>query len=270
MDVEARQEERNSRGATRRRSAEPPRRIGRGSGTESRRMRSSSGRRRRRCGGSQDAPGPRGGGGAMACPSAGSGTGRATVVGGTGGGRVGGPTQKPSPGRKGEDEDEPCVPSPPQWLSEVPPTPRYEGEWFTSEDWNGDGGAPVATTPWRPPRPPRPGIPPGAGGGNDGGADRGTGSPREPQHAGICGQGRAVAVANCGVDVAGGTRDGDSEGGAQDMGRRGPQGEPSGSPDERPTGCVGPADANYRPTNTGDYDPDGVSGCTGEGTLGVA
>jgi len=32
--------------------------------------------------------------------------------------------EEPSPGRKGEDEDELCAPSPP----EVPLTPRYEGE----------------------------------------------------------------------------------------------------------------------------------------------
>jgi len=56
--------------------------------------------------------------------------------------------------------------------------------------------------------------PPGAGGGIDGGADRGAGSPRETQHVGIRGRGRAVAAANFGVDMAGGTRDGDSEGGA--------------------------------------------------------
>ncbi|XP_070855107.1 uncharacterized protein [Drosophila suzukii] len=40
----------------------------------------------------------------------------------------------------------------PRWLPEVPPTPRYEGEWLT----DGDDGAPLATTPWRPARPPTP------------------------------------------------------------------------------------------------------------------
>jgi len=33
-------------------------------------------------------------------------------------------TEDPSPWRKGEEEDEPCAPSPPRWLPEVPPTPR--------------------------------------------------------------------------------------------------------------------------------------------------
>nr|XP_036677392.1 proteoglycan 4-like [Drosophila suzukii] len=51
-----------------------------------------------------------------------------------------------------EDEDEPRAPSPPRWLPEVPPTPRYEGEWLT----DGDDGAPLATPPWRPARPPTP------------------------------------------------------------------------------------------------------------------
>nr|XP_036678479.1 pollen-specific leucine-rich repeat extensin-like protein 1 [Drosophila suzukii] len=51
-----------------------------------------------------------------------------------------------------EDEDEPRAPSPPRWIPEVPPTPRYEGEWLT----DGDDGAPLATPPWRPARPPTP------------------------------------------------------------------------------------------------------------------
>ncbi|XP_070854722.1 fibrous sheath CABYR-binding protein-like [Drosophila suzukii] len=51
-----------------------------------------------------------------------------------------------------EVEDEPRAPSPPRWLPEVPPTPRYEGEWLT----DGDDGAPLATPPWRPARPPTP------------------------------------------------------------------------------------------------------------------
>ncbi|XP_070854989.1 serine/arginine repetitive matrix protein 1-like [Drosophila suzukii] len=51
-----------------------------------------------------------------------------------------------------EDEDKPRAPSPPRWLPEVPPTPRYEGEWLT----DGDDGAPLATPPWRPARPPTP------------------------------------------------------------------------------------------------------------------
>ncbi|XP_037731389.1 uncharacterized protein LOC119562305 [Drosophila subpulchrella] len=69
--------------------------------------------------------------------------------------------EEPSPGRKSEDGDEPCAPSPPRWLPEVPPTPRYEGEWFANEVRDSDGGAPLATPPWRPARPPTP--PPGTG-----------------------------------------------------------------------------------------------------------
>nr|XP_036668849.1 proteoglycan 4-like [Drosophila suzukii] len=60
--------------------------------------------------------------------------------------------EEPSP--RSEDGDEPCAPSPPRWLPEVPPTPRYEGEWLTDDAR--DGGAPLATPPWRPARPPTP------------------------------------------------------------------------------------------------------------------
>jgi len=52
-------------------------------------------------------------------------------------------TEEPSP--RSEDGGEPCAPSPPRWLPEVPPTPRYEGEWLTDDDRDGDGGAPLAT-----------------------------------------------------------------------------------------------------------------------------
>jgi len=112
----------------------------------------------------------------------------------------------------------------------------------------------VATPSWRParPQPERPTAqpelerlteqpqaargygPPGAGGREDCGADGGAGSSREPQHAGILGRGRAVTAADGGVDVARGTCNGGGDGRAQDMGRGGPQGEPSASPDERP------------------------------------
>uniref|UniRef100_A0A6P4E6V6 Translation initiation factor IF-2-like n=1 Tax=Drosophila rhopaloa TaxID=1041015 RepID=A0A6P4E6V6_DRORH len=52
------------------------------------------------------------------------------------------------------------------------------------------------------------------------------------------------------------------------MGRRGSQGEPSGSPKERPAGRVGPTDAEY-----GAIHPEGGNtpgGAGGEGTVGVA
>jgi len=72
------------------------------------------------------------------------------------------------------------------------------------------------------------------------------------------------------MDVARGARDGTDEGGAQDMRGGGPQGESSGSPDERPAGCVGLADTEHGPANTGDDGSDGGGGIAGEGTLGVA
>ncbi|XP_037731660.1 proteoglycan 4-like [Drosophila subpulchrella] len=62
--------------------------------------------------------------------------------------------EDPSP--RDEDEDEPRAPSPPRWLPEVPPTPRYEGEWLTDGARDGDDGAPLATPPWRLARPPTP------------------------------------------------------------------------------------------------------------------
>ncbi|XP_037731391.1 uncharacterized PE-PGRS family protein PE_PGRS54-like [Drosophila subpulchrella] len=110
----------------------------------------------------------------------------------------------------------------------------------------------------------------GTGGEADGGADGGAGSTRKPQHAGIRGRGRAVAAADGSVDVARGARDGTDEVGAQDMGRGGPQGEYSGSPDERPAGCVGPADTERGPANTGDDGSEGGGGIAGKRTLGVA
>nr|XP_036677611.1 microtubule-associated protein futsch-like [Drosophila suzukii] len=104
------------------------------------------------------------------------------------------------------------------------------------------------------------GSPLGTGGGAVGGADGGAGRAREPQHTGVRGRGRAVAAADAGMDVARGARDRTDEGGAQDMGGGGTQGEPSGPPDEKPTGCMGPADTGK----------DGGGGVAGEGTVGVA
>jgi len=60
--------------------------------------------------------------------------------------------EEPSTGRKGEGEDEPCA----RWLPEMPPTSCSEGKWFANKDRDSDGGAPVATPPWRPARPPTP------------------------------------------------------------------------------------------------------------------
>jgi len=114
------------------------------------------------------------------------------------------------------------------------------------------------------------GSPPGTGGGAVGGADGGAGRARKPQHACVCGRGSAVATADGGMDVARGARDGTDEGGAQDMGGGRPQGESSGSPDERPAGCVGSADTKHGPANTGDDGSDGGGGVAGEGTVGVA
>jgi len=101
----------------------------------------------------------------------------------------------------------------------------------------------------------RGGSPPGTGGGAVGGAVRG--------------RGRAVATTDGGMNVARGARDGTDEGGAQDMGGGGTQGESSGSPDDRPAGCVGPADTEHGPANTGDDSNDGRGGIAGEGK-GVA
>jgi len=56
--------------------------------------------------------------------------------------------EEPSPGLRDEDEDEPCPPSPPWCLPEVPPTPR----WYIDQDRDSDGGSLVATPPWRPAR----------------------------------------------------------------------------------------------------------------------
>ncbi|XP_070855038.1 PE-PGRS family protein PE_PGRS16-like [Drosophila suzukii] len=114
------------------------------------------------------------------------------------------------------------------------------------------------------------GRPPGKGGGAVGGADGGAGRAREPQHTGVRGRGHAVAAADGDMDVARGARDRTDEGGAQDMGGGGTQVEPSGPPDEEPTGCVGPADTKHGPANTGDDGSDGGGGVAGEGTVGVA
>jgi len=62
------------------------------------------------------------------------------------------------------------------------------------------------------------------------------------------GRGRADG----GVEVARGTRNGGDDRGARDMRKGVPQGESSGSPDKRPTGCVGPADTEHGAVNTGD------------------
>jgi len=110
------------------------------------------------------------------------------------------------------------------------------------------------------------GSPPGTGGGAVGGADRGSGRVREPHHMGVRGRGPADA----GMDVARGARDRTDEGRAQDMGGGGTQGEPSAPPDEKPTGCMGPADTKHGPANTGEDGNDGGGGVAGEGTVGVA
>nr|XP_036678497.1 5E5 antigen-like [Drosophila suzukii] len=162
--------------------------------------------------------------------------------------------EEPSP--RSEDGDEPCAPSPPRWLPEVPPTPRYEGEWLADEARDSDEGAPSSGHPRRADATTaRGGSPPGTGGGAVGGAVRG--------------RGRAVATTDGGMNVARGARDGTDEGGAQDMGGGGTQGESSGSPDDRPAGCVGPADTEHGPANTGDDSNDGRGGIAGEGK-GVA
>jgi len=79
-----------------------------------------------------------------------------------------------------------------------------------------------------------------------------------------------VAAADGDVDVARGARDRTDGGGAQDMGGRGTEGEPSRPTDEEPTGCMGPADTKHGPANTGDDGNDGGGGVTGERTMGVA
>nr|XP_036668835.1 uncharacterized PE-PGRS family protein PE_PGRS54-like [Drosophila suzukii] len=97
------------------------------------------------------------------------------------------------------------------------------------------------------------GSPPGTGGGAVGGADGGAGRARE--HTGVRGRGRTVAAADADMDVTREAREAQDradEGGAQDMGGGGTQGEPSGLPDEKPTGCVGSADTKHGPANTGD------------------
>ncbi|XP_037731439.1 collagen alpha-2(I) chain-like [Drosophila subpulchrella] len=114
------------------------------------------------------------------------------------------------------------------------------------------------------------GSPPGTGGGAVGGADGGAGRAREPEHTGVRGRGRALAAADAGMDVARGARGRTDEGGAQDMGGGGTQGQPSGPPDKKPTGCVGPADTKHGPANTGDDGNDGGGRVAGEGTVGVA
>nr|XP_036677954.1 uncharacterized PE-PGRS family protein PE_PGRS54-like [Drosophila suzukii] len=189
-------EGRNSRGATRRRSVGPPRRLGSGSETGSRRTRSSNGRRRRR---------------------------RRSTVG--------------------------------HAAVEAGPATHAAIHGATTT-----GGADAK----------RGGSPPGKGGGAVGGADGGAGRAREPQHTGVRGRGHAVAAADGDMDVARGARDRTDEGGAQDMGGGGTQVEPSGPPDEKPTGCVGPADTKHGPANTGDDGSDGGGGVAGEGTVGVA
>jgi len=78
----------------------------------------------------QAASGPRSGGGAMACPSAGGGVGRATIVGGTGGGLEGGSTHHQVRGRGAQygTEERGWGRGLRAFPSEVPPTPRYEGD----------------------------------------------------------------------------------------------------------------------------------------------
>jgi len=82
--------------------------------------------------------------------------------------------------------------------------------------------------------------------------------------------GAVAAAADGGVDVAIEARDGTDEGGAQNMGRTGLQGESSGSPVERPAGCVGTADTEHGPAKTGDDGTDEGGGILEKRTLGVA
>jgi len=44
------------------------------------------------------------------------------------------------------------------------------------------------------------------------------------------------------------------------MGGGGTQGDPSGPPDEKPTGCMGPADTKHGPFNTDNDGNDGGGG----------
>ncbi|XP_070854709.1 5E5 antigen-like [Drosophila suzukii] len=186
--------------------------------------------------------------------------------------------EEPSP--RSEDGDEPCSPSPPRRRSrrrrrstvghaavEAGPATHAAMHGATTtggaDAKRGVDRAADATTAGG-------GSPPGTGGGAVGGADGGAGRARKPQHACVCGRGSAVATADGGMDVARGARDGTDEGGAQDMGGGRPQGESSGSPDERPAGCVGSADTKHGPANTGDDGSDGGGGVAGEGTVGVA
>ncbi|XP_070855408.1 fibrous sheath CABYR-binding protein-like [Drosophila suzukii] len=165
--------------------------------------------------------------------------------------------EEPSP--RSEDGDEPCAPSPPRWLPEVPPTPRYEGEWLTDDAR--DGGAPFATPPWRPARPPTPRYMEPQRPEEQTPSEVSTAQPMpQPQKEEVH-QARAeepsvvrtevpAAHVSTRAFVAEGVRA--DEGGAQDMGGGGTQGEPSGLPDEKPTGCVGSADTKHGPANTGD------------------
>ncbi|XP_070855406.1 uncharacterized PE-PGRS family protein PE_PGRS46-like [Drosophila suzukii] len=244
------------------------------------------------------AAGPRGGGGAMACPLARGGGRGATAVGGTGGGFVGGATHPQIRGRGAQPEER-------GWgraMRAIPSAVVARGTTHSPlrggvahrrrsrrrstvghaaveagpathaaiHGATATGGAHAkrgvdraadATTA-------EGGSPPGTGGGAVGGADGGAGRARE--HTGVRGRGRTVAAADADMDVAREARDRTDEGGAQDMGGGGTQGEPSGPPDEKPTGCVGSADTKHGPANTGDDGSDGGGGVAGEGTVGVA
>jgi len=84
----------------------------------------------------------------------------------------------------------------------VPPTPRYEGKWYVDKERNRDGGghasveaspATYATerrtrasaAPLGTDRAAHRDNSPDTGGGAHDGANRGTGGPRKPQHAGV-------------------------------------------------------------------------------------
>ncbi|XP_037731879.1 uncharacterized PE-PGRS family protein PE_PGRS10-like, partial [Drosophila subpulchrella] len=290
-------EERESAGSGERRRAIGYR-AGRGTGTVGRGAEVFDGG-----GGSVAGPaaeGPRSGGGLMACPSAGGGGGGATSVGGTGGGLVGGSTHPQVRGRGAQSGREErgwgralrAIPfavaaggathsplrggvvherSPRQRRTSLVGHAAVEAGPATHAAIRRARATGRATAIRRIDRAAaattaREGSPPGTGGGEDGGADGGTGSARKPQHAGVRGRGRAVEAEDGGMDVARGARDGTDEGGAQDMGGGGPQSESSGSPDERPAGCVGSAYTEHGLANTGDDGNDGGGGIAGKGT----
>ncbi|XP_037728626.1 voltage-dependent calcium channel beta subunit-associated regulatory protein-like [Drosophila subpulchrella] len=183
--------------------------------------------------------------------------------------------EDPSP--REEDEDEPRAPSPPRWLPEVPPTPRYEGEWLTDGARDGDDGAPLATPPWRPARPPTPRYTEPRRPEEQTQSEESTAQPMpQPQEEDIH-QARAeepsvVRTEVPAAHVSHSTRAFEAEGmrwRQQTVTWTWPEG-PATGPAKEPTGCVGPADTKYGPANTGDDGSDGGGGVAGERTVGVA